>query len=180
MEPKLTAKDFGLLEEKEPYKSYIKTVLGRVRIIILSPFSGEPEEVILSGNPKGKDRESCIIDVYSGKEDMYFKKVNAVHFKQGELIEYDRVDQPVEPSEEDIVNSLSDEEMKKLLKSKFFTLQSTVNKMTSVAPVFRMVELGREIDASERYIKFLEGKLAELQEAEYAEFEQTEVQKIGE
>lgn len=176
VETKLTARDYGILEETPPYKSYIKTVLGRVRVIILSPFSGEPEEVILTGNPKGRDRETCIIDVYSSKEDMYFKKVNSVHFKNGEIIEHTRVNHPVEPTDEDLANSLSDEEMKKLLHSKFFSLQSVVNKMTSVAPVFRMIELARDEDASERYVKYLEGRLAELQEAEYAEFETVEVQ----
>jgi len=39
--------------------------------------------------------------------------------------------------------------------------------MTSVAPVFRMIEMAKKQEKSEKIIKFLEGKLSELQLREY-------------
>ena len=167
---KLTSRDYAILEDAKPFKTYIKTILGKVRIVILSPFSGEPEEVILEGNPRAKNNESSLIDVYSNKEDMYFRRANSYHFKNGNIIEYTRKGEP-KISEDELANSLTDDQMRELLNSKFLSLQSKVNKMTSVAPVFRMRELAIEMDKSESYIKFLEGKLSELQQSEYAQYE---------
>lgn len=163
----LETKDYGAIENISPYTSYIKTILGQVYVTVLSPFNNEPEGVILAGNPRvEKELEGCIVDVWSQKEDMYFRRVNSKNLEIGYIIPYTRT-APMKISEEEELNSMSDEEMRELLKGKFFLLQSKVNKMTSVAPVFRLIQLAKEMEKSVKIINYLEGKLAELQLKEY-------------
>jgi len=164
----LSTKDYGIIEGKTPYATYIKSVISKVYVKILSPYNGtEKEDIILEGNPKSKNNESCIVDVWSVAEDRYFHRENQKHFERGLLIPYTRQDLPL--TEEDTVNSLSDDELKNLLSkgTPFFTLQSKVNKMTSVAPVFRLLEFAKELEKSQKIIAFLEGKVAALQIEEY-------------
>ena len=66
------------------------------------------------------------------------------------------------------MNELSDEELDSLLNAKFFSIQKKVNEMTSVAPVFRLIERAKELEKSEKLISMLQLKLAELQEKEYS------------
>jgi len=156
----MDANIYSQMKVSKPYKSYIKTILGKVYVKSLNSFSGEPDGVILSGDPKKKS-DSCIIDVWSLQEDMYLHRANPKHFKDGALLEFIR--ENVEVSEEEKLNSMSDDAMVELLSSKFFTLQNVVNKFTSVAPVFRMLNIAKDLEKSDKIVKFIEGKLAELQ-----------------
>ena len=167
-------KDYGIVEGVEPIKSYIKTVPSKVYATVLSPWGKQDVVgIILEGNPRGKDKESCIVDIYSPQEDMFFKRQNARHLSLGILVPYVRTESDEET--EELVNELTEEEVQALLgtKIKFFTLQSRVNKMTSIAPVFRLLEAAKELEKSQKIISFLEGKLAELQESEYPQLEET-------
>lgn len=159
----ISSEVYSLMQAGTPYKSYIKTILGKVYINVLNQFSGAPEGRIIKGNPKS-DVESCIIDMWSEKEDVYFKRTNKRHFETGTIIEYTR-----KPAIEKAkaVQEFSDEELRGLLNSKFLTLQSVVNKITVVPPLFRMVELAKEMEKSDKIVKFLEGKLSEVQLAEF-------------
>jgi len=158
----MSVKDFEFKADQKPYASYIKTTLGKVYVKVLNPFTGQPDDLIL----EGKNTESCIVDVWDVKGDMYFKKANAYHFEKGFLMPHVRKE--TIPSDEEIYNTLPEEELTRLLKEKFFVLQSAVNKMTSVAPIFRLLEIAKALEKSDKIIKFLEGKLAELQMKEYS------------
>ena len=147
------------------YKSYIKTILGALYINTLDDFN-KPIGIIVKGDPRGKDRQNCIIDTYNDTEDLYFKRNNRKHFEQGYLIEYERkeTDVPVESS-----NIFTDEQLITIINSRFLSLQSAVNKMTSVSPVSRLIGLAREYEKSEKIISFLERRLSEIQESEFTE-----------
>jgi len=56
--------------------------------------------------------------------------------------------------------------MSTLLDGKFFTLQGKVNKMTAVAPVYRLLQLAEEKEKSQKITDFIKAKLAELQAEE--------------
>lgn len=159
----LDSDTFSLMQTGEPYKSYIKGILGRAYITVLNPFNNEPEGKILSGNPAKQDEES-IVDVWTEKEDVFFKRMNKRHFETGVLRSFVRKEKEVQPSPNDI----TDEEIYGLF-SRFLTLQSRVNKMTSVAPVFRVLTIAKELEKSEKIIKFLEGRISELQLQEYSQ-----------
>jgi hypothetical protein len=170
----ITSETFSLMQAGKPYKSYIKTILGQVYLKVLNPFSEQPEGRIVQGNPSTSDKEDCIVDVWSEKEDMYFKRANKRHFETGTIIQYERKPQEPKPKE---VKEYSDEELKVLLNSKFIALQSAVNKLDTIPPVYRLLTLAKEEEKSEKYIKFLEGKLSELQKSEYPE-ETNEVETL--
>ncbi len=155
---------YSAMQTKTPYKSYIKTVLGKIYVTVLNPFSGEPEGRIIKGDPRGKGKDLCIIDIWSEMEDAFFTRINKRHLETATLIQYTRKEEKVE---EKSPNDFSDEELTTLLNEKFFTLTNKVNKMTSVAPIFRLVTVARELEKSEKIIKYLEGKLSELQLLEY-------------
>lgn len=159
------AEDFGFTSGIEPYKSYIKTILGKVYVTILDPYTGERVGLILKGDPKTKHNEDCIVDVWSQREDAFFHKRNKKHFELGQLIEHTRKE--VVPEESEILSALSDDEMVELLNSPFFKLQATVNKMETIAPIYRLIELAKEQDKSPKILDFLAGKMSELQLAEY-------------
>lgn len=153
---------YKMMQEGKPYKSYRKTILGKLYLNTIDSFSGEKEGVILVGD-FAKDKENTVIDVYDEKEDMFLHKANRRHFESGQLIPYTRPEIPT-VSEDEKINSLSDDEIINLLSSKFLKLQAVVNKFTTVAPVYRMLELAKSNEhTSEKYISFLEGKVSELQ-----------------
>lgn len=154
---------YGMMQEGKPYKSFIKTMLGKLYLTAWDSWKEAEIGVILEGDPRKKD-DGCIIDVWNEKEEMFLRKRNKKHFETGVIIEYQRTEES--KSEEEKINSMSDDEMIELLGKQFFSLQSAVNKFTSIAPVFRMLHLAKELDKSEKIVKFIEGKLSELQLAE--------------
>ncbi len=151
---------FAAMQEGKPYKSYIKKSVGKVLVRILNPFDEKPEEVILYGNPfTSSDKESMIVDVWNEKQDVYFKRMNAIHIANGMVVEYARA----EATPDKNYNALSDEEIEKILKSKFMVLKHTLEKVTTATAALRFLNLARDLDVSDKYITFIEGKLAELQ-----------------
>lgn len=156
---------YSLMQTGTPYKSYIKTILGKIYITVLDPFSSRPEGMIIEGNPKGNTKEDCIIDIWDEKGNAYFVRANKRHFEMGNLIEYKRKQAKPEKS----ANEITDEELEEILNSKFFTLQNKLNKFTSVAPVFRMLDMAQELEKSEKIIKTIEAKLSEIQSNEYGQ-----------
>jgi len=155
---------FSAMQTDKPYKTYKKTILGKVYVTVLNPFSEKPEGLILQGNQK-KNEEGSLVDVWNQKEDVFFKRMNKKHLESGVVVEYTRPGN-VPISEEEKYNTLSDEEMDKLLDGKFLAISAAYNKMTSEAAVYRLLELAREKDLSEKIISHIESRLAEIQGVE--------------
>lgn len=150
---------FSAMQTGKPLKSYRKTILAKVLVKILNPFSGEPEERILSGSGI---TDETVVDVWSEQEDVFFKRANRNHFAKGLIVEYVRPE-TVEVSEEEKLNTLSDEELSNLLNSKWMTFKNSLNKMTAVAPVYRLLEMANEQEKSEKTILAIKARLAELE-----------------
>jgi len=150
------------MQTGKPYKSYIKTVLAKVYVNVWDSFENKKVGLIIEGNPSAQPEE-CIIDVWNEQEDVFFKRANKRQLDTGYIIPHTRVDIPVEKSP----NDFTEDELINVLNSRFLSLQSTVNKMTSVAPIFRLIELAEKQEKSEKIINFLKGKLSELQLREY-------------
>lgn len=147
------------MQEGEPFKSYKKTILAKVYLNILDPFTRKPMGLIVEGNPTGNTKEDCIVDVWDEMEDSYFQTHNKKQFQKGNVIEYQRKKAKKEKS----VNEVTDEDLEKILSSKFFAFQKSVNEFTSVAPIFRLLEKSKELEKSEKYQQVIENKLSELQ-----------------
>lgn len=145
--------------EDTPYKTYKKTILGKVYVVALDPFSGQPTGYLMYGDPKRND-ESCFISVGTREEDNFFRSNNKVHFKKGFLIESTRVI----PEVTDVpVEQFSDEQLKNVINKKFLALQAWLNKVSSEIVIMRMVDLAVEMDKSAAIIRALEARLSEIQ-----------------
>jgi len=156
-ENEIQLKMFAAMQLEKPFKTYRKTILGRVSVNYIEPFSGKPSGIILMGNPKTD--EGARIDTWTEVDDSFFRKMNKRQFEVGNILEMERVEEVKERT----IESFSDEELTKIINSKYFTLEATLNKITSVAVLFRMVELAKELEKSDKIMKAFESKISELQ-----------------
>lgn len=152
---------FSAMVGGKPIKTYIKTILGRVYVTALNMLTGNPtpEGLILDGDPRKKET-GTMFDVFSEQEDYFFRKMNKRHFDEGVLIEYTRTETPRERT----IEEFSDEELKTLINKPFLALQNTLNKTKSVATLFRIESLARDLEKSEKVMKAIQSRLSEVQE----------------
>lgn len=145
----------------EPHKRYIKAVLSRVSVKILDPISLRESEVILSGDPS-KEEQSCILDLWTPMELVYFERNNRQILSEGLVIEYNKSVKPVAS-----VNVISDDEIDAALNDRFFTLKNLLDKFTSPAPVARVLAKAQELNKPVKTIDAIKARLSELQVGEY-------------
>jgi len=153
---------YSAMQNDEPKRRYIKTILGKLYVTVLNPFTGEPEGLIVKGNPK-TEKNKCVINVWSDVEDVFLRRMNQRHFEQGNLIEFRGEIETVERFKAEF----TDEELNTILNSPFLKLKSELGKMEVVPPVFRLLEMANEQEKSEKLISMIEARLSELQENEY-------------
>lgn len=154
---------YSSMNQGRPYASYIKTILGKVDVILWDNFNEAPMEILLTGNPK-KREDTSIVDVWSEKEDVFFRRVNSRLFSKGVLIPYTRpeapavVERPIEQS--------TDEELSAIVNSKFLALQNHLNKIESIPVLFRIRGIAEELEKSAKIINAIEARISEIQTAE--------------
>lgn len=149
---------FAAMQNKDPLKTYKKTILGKVYVTALDPFSDQPMGVSLEGLP---GEESEFLDVWTQKEVLFVEKMNRKLFEAGVLIEAYRKE-PVEEKEKRI-ETFSDEELTEVINSKFLSLKSALNNTKSEAVLFRMLNLAKEMEKSEKIVGAIEARLSEIQ-----------------
>lgn len=160
-----SSQQFAAMQEGTPLKRYRKTILGKVCVAVLNPFSGEPEEIILEGNPSNpKDLDNLVIDIWDVQQDQFFIRFNKNHFRSGTIEEFDVKVVLEEPSP----NVISDGEIREALNKPFLALKALLNKFTEVAPVYRTLVIAEELEKSEKILNFIRGRSAELEFGEEA------------
>ena len=147
-----------------PYKTYKKTILGKVFVEIWDNFLNSPVGILLTGDPK-KDDPDCFYHAWTEQNDVYFRRVghNRRHLEQGTVI-------PVKFEEKEVEKTLetsSDDELTKLVNSPFLALQNALNKTKSVALLFRILTVAQELEKSEKITRAIEARLSEVQEEEF-------------
>lgn len=152
---------YDAMQDGKPFKRYEKTILGRVHLTIISPFSGEVENVILSGNPdNASQREASILNIWTQKEDQFLHRMNRVHFNKGNLVELKEEDVPqVYVSE----NQVSEEEIEEVLNKPFLALKNKLNSFTSVAPCYRFLRAAEEMEKSEKILEAIRARISEIE-----------------
>lgn len=150
---------YTAINNERPYRSYIKTELGKVFITILDVFSGKPEGLLLEGDPRKKDK-GCIIDFWSDREDAFFRQKNSLHLSRGTIVAYER---PVEAVKERTMEEFSDDELREILSKPYYSLKSALNKTESIGLVFRFLGLAQEMEKSDAFVTAIESRLSELQ-----------------
>lgn len=146
----------------KPYKTYIKTILGKVYITIWDSFENMPVGLLLEGDPRNQD-ETCMIDVWSEDEDFYFKSKNKRHLQTGDIRVYVRKTEEKDRT----IEEFSDDELCELINSKFFTFQNVLNGTNSVAVLFRIKTLAQDLEKSDKIMKAIEARLSEVQTSEF-------------
>ena len=152
-------KTFAAMQEGKPYRTYKKTILGKVYLSLLDPFSGNPTGLLLSGDPR-KNEESSIVDVWSEREDLFLKRQNKLHFERGIIVSFTR---PETEERVRVIEEYSDEELKELINSQFMKLQHAINKTESEIVLTRMIDLAKELDKSDKIVSAIEKRLSEIQ-----------------
>ena len=165
---------YVIMDNGEPYKSYIKTILGKVHVVAWDHFKDVSVGMLLTGDPR-KHEESSIIDIWTQKEDVHFTRMNKKHLEQGVLIPYKR---PVTEVKERTFEESTDEELIDILNSKFFTLKARMDKTESEAILFRLLTLAQEQDKSEAITKAIEARISEIQESKYVKVPSTLKEEI--
>lgn len=148
---------FSKMQTGKPYATYRKTILGKVYITVLNPFTTTPEGMLLSGDPR--TAETAMIDVWSEMEDMFFKRMNKKNLDGGFLIKVEKAPEV----ETHTIEQYSDEELKAVINLKYLKFQEVLESLTSTAVAYRLLELAREMEKSERIIKAIETRLSKLQ-----------------
>jgi len=148
---------YALMQTGKPYKTFKKTILGKVYVTVLNTFSDQPEGKILQGRANTPD---SLVDVWSEKEYLFFRRMNKRHLELGTLIEYER---PEVVEEAKKIEQASDDELKAVIKQRFMALKNVVEKTESIPFLYRLLELARELEASEKIIAKIETRISELQ-----------------
>jgi hypothetical protein len=148
----------AMQEGQEPLARYTKTIVGKVHVLALNPFSDAPEGVILEGNAK-----DSYIELWDNKQLVFFEKMNRPHIAAGRIVKMEKPPVPPPPSP----NQLSDKEVDELLKGPYMTLKHKLEKFTEVAPVLRILNRARELEKSEKIIKHLEERISQIELEKY-------------
>ncbi len=150
---------FSAMSGGKPHKTYVKKILGKVYVTVWDVFTNQPVGMILEGDPRRND-QTAMIDIWSEKEDVFFRRMNRRHLADGTVVEYKR---PDEGPRERTMEEWSDEELIALINKPFLALKAAVNKTESEALLFRMESLSEQMDKPESYMKLIRAKLSEIQ-----------------
>lgn len=150
----IDTKVYSAMQEGKPVATYRKTILGKVYINILDPFTGTPTGIILKGDPTSADAR---VDVWTVKENLFLQRMNRKHFETGVLR---KVDVPVEKMEE--IAHYTDAELKEILGLVYISLQKKLVEIEDPAILTRMVDLAKEMEKSTKIVGAVEGRLQEV------------------
>jgi hypothetical protein len=153
----------GAFGKTKPYASYIKVILGQVAVTVWDNVLNKPVDVILKGNPKTKDEDS-IVHVWDENEDKFLHRMNRSHFTHGTLVRYDAPEN-VEPVK--TIEQSTDDELKSIINSKYFSLLGKLSEINTIPVLFRMKNLAEEMDKSSKITEAIQKRISELQTAEY-------------
>lgn len=148
----------AMQEGKEPLARFRKTIVGKVHVVALNPFSDTPEGVLLEG-----DADKSYIELWDAKQLVFFERMNKNHLQAGRLVRMEKAPEPPPPSP----NQLTDDEIDKLLEGNFLPLKHRLDKFTDTAPVLRILNRARELEKSEKIIKRLEERISQLELEKY-------------
>lgn len=161
---------FSAMAEDKPIVSYVKTIVGKVHLTVLNPFSGKPEPVTLYGSPAANNPKA-VVQVWSTKDDLFFRQMNREHFEAGNLKsltpkeEVTRKQEPVSP------NTITDDEITEILNKPFLALKNKLNSFTAPAPVYRFERMAEEMEKSEKILEAIRARASELELGEEPEAE---------
>lgn len=161
MKQEIDTEVFAAMQGNRPVSCYKKTILAKVFVTVLNVFDNSPEGRLLTGQPGSAD---SMVYCYSIPEDVFFKRYNRRHLERGVIISVPvQVEQPAPEPAELPLEQASDETLRQLVNSRYKGLEAALNKTESEALVFRILAIAREEEKSEKIIRAIETRLAEIQ-----------------
>jgi hypothetical protein len=154
---------YAAMQTGKPVRTYKKTILGQVYCTILDPFNNEPKGILLYGDPK-KGEESTMVDVWNDVQDLFFKRTNKRSLETGMIIEVARKEDSSILNPEPYATA-SDEEIDSILKQKYYTILSALNKCTNTTVLTRFLERARLLEKSEKIINTIISRISEIESA---------------
>lgn len=152
---------FAAMQNETPHKTFKKVVISKVALNVINPFTREPEVLILEGDPNKND-PNCFLDVWSTEELMFVKKMNKSLFDKGFILEVER-EEVKGPTETELLNAASDETLYNILNSKWLALVASLNKITSIVTLQRLLTMAKEEDKSEKTIDAIRARMFEVE-----------------
>jgi hypothetical protein len=117
----------------------------------------------LYGDPK-KGEESTMVDVWNDVQDLFFKRTNKRSLETGMIIEVARKEDSSILNPEPYATA-SDEEIDSILKQKYYTILSALNKCTNTTVLTRFLERARLLEKSEKIINTIISRISEIESA---------------
>ncbi len=149
------------IQTNKPYKSYKKTILGKVAVYTFNSLTNTPNAILLEG--KDNNSFSATVDTWNAVEDAYFRRMNRKHLETGYVVEFVRPENYDEITPEFLADA-SDEDLQAILKKPWMEFKkSYLNKITSEAILIRLLTIAKTEEKSESFIKNIEAKISELQ-----------------
>lgn len=153
----LDARTISAMQGGSPFASYRKTIVGKVYVTVLNPFTGVPEGLVLFGDSNNVD---AVVDVWTEKEDLFFKRMNRRHFEVGNIIPFTK---PVDKPAEKTIEQFSDDELRTVVNQRFYSLQKTLQEVKTEAVLLRMLDIARQEEKSEKIITIITSRLSDVQ-----------------
>ena len=151
----LDARTISAMQSGTPYASYKKTILGKVYVTVLNSFSGTPEGMILQG-----DGPDSTVDVWTEKEDLFFKRMNRKHFEVGNIIPFANMAMQEAPKP---IEQYTDEELRGVVNQRFISLQKTLQEIKTEPVLTRLLAVARQEEKSEKIITAITSRLSDVQ-----------------
>lgn len=153
------------MQSDEPLAVYIKTIIGKLGVIIVNPTTMRQEERILKGDPRSKksDIEDLVVKLWTKGTHTYFKNANKRLLEEGKLVPYDYKSGKQEVN---LSNAIKDSEIEEILSQPFFTLKNRLEEVTSSVTVERFLRIAEELNRPIGTVNHIREKLHELQKAE--------------
>ncbi len=161
---------FSAMAEDKPLVTYVKTIVGKVHLTVLDPYSGKPVPVTLQGAPDANNPKS-VVQVWSTKDNSFFKQMNREHLAAGILKPLSQVEEVSRKEEVTSPNTISDDEIREILNKPFLALKNKLNKFTASAPVYRFERMAEEMEKSEKILEAIRARASELELGDESEVE---------
>jgi len=162
VKPKIDPVIFDRMQTDKPIFTYIKTIVGKLGVVVWDHMEDKPTERILEGDPRDPkvDLEKITVKLWDEVTRRYFENTNRRNIEAGKLVPYTS-DTHLEIQ---MVNALSDAEIEEILGQPFFTLDNKLKELTSTVPVKRILEKAVAMNRPIGTINRIKARIEEIQE----------------
>lgn len=159
---------YEAMQDGEPLAIFRKTVLGKVAVNVLDPFSETPQIILLEGNPKDPKNDFGHVKIFTTKQLVFFMHMNRRLIESGILIRDDKFLQKAE--ERRGYEQYTDDELySEILDKPFALFTKLLAKIDNPIVVQRLLDVATNANKSAKYTEAIENKLAELNQSPITE-----------